>query len=246
MADGAVQHRAAPHQRRLRVDQEADGDQLHAVGHDGFNALAVARERASVGNAHHQGHVGAVDVRVQQADRRAHLSERDGEVDGHRALADPTLAAADGDRVAHPDVDLAGQAIVPRHLRIPHNRDLRDAGHGLVDRALAILLDHVLERAGGGGEDDGKADVATVDRYVTDHVEGDEVSMELRIVDGRERRDDLGFGDARLPRSVAVVALLPSEHVFASPMKDSPGHACARSAGHPRPGGAGRRMPRGQ
>ncbi len=47
--------------------------------------------------AHHQRHVGAVDVGVDEAYALAEPRERDGQVDGHGGFAYPALAGTDGD-----------------------------------------------------------------------------------------------------------------------------------------------------
>src|SRR3972149_5568522 len=48
--------------------------------------------------------------------------------------------------------------------------------------------------AGGGGEVDGDPDAAVVDGQVFDHVQGDEVAAELRLLDGAERVEHLLLG----------------------------------------------------
>ena len=64
-------------------------------------------------DAEHRRHVRAGDVRVQQADLRAVLPERQREVHGDRGLADAALVRGDGDDVAHA-LDRLGTAADPR------------------------------------------------------------------------------------------------------------------------------------
>ena len=57
---------------------------------------------------------GPVMSRVEQADRRPGLGERDGEVDADRALADAALAGRDGDDVLDARDELLGLARLRR------------------------------------------------------------------------------------------------------------------------------------
>ena len=60
--------------------------------------------------AQHDGHVGAVDVGIEQADFVAQLRERQGQVHGYRGFAYAAFAAGDRDQIFH-----AGDRLTLRH-----------------------------------------------------------------------------------------------------------------------------------
>ena len=66
LLDHAVQHRAAPHQRLVAGIQEAHRHELDAVLFERLDAIAERHRRLV--DAHHERHVGTVNVGVQQAD----------------------------------------------------------------------------------------------------------------------------------------------------------------------------------
>ena len=59
-----------------------------------------------------------------------------------------------------------------------------------------VALDLVLERAGRGRQLDREGDGRAVDDDVLDHLEGDDVAPELGLLDGAQRVDDGGLGQA--------------------------------------------------
>ena len=144
--------------------------------------------------AEHQRDVGAGDVRVEQADRRPVARQRDGEVDRDRALADAALARGDRDHVLDAREQLLRR---PRRgaadRRAPGQLDRLDADR--VERRVDARLDLVLERAGRRRQLDLERDLGAVDDEVLDHVPGDEVAAELRLLDVPQRLHDGGFGD---------------------------------------------------
>ena len=58
-----------------------------------------------------------------------------------------------------------------------------------------FALDLVLQRAGGRRQLDGQRHVGAVDDDVLDHVQGDDVAAQLRVLDVAERVDDGGLGE---------------------------------------------------
>ena len=95
LLDDRVQHGSAPHQRLVAGAEEADRDYLQSVALGRQNAVAIHHFGRHRG-AQHGGDVGAVHVGIEQSDFEAHASQRDGEVDGQRGLADAALARTDG------------------------------------------------------------------------------------------------------------------------------------------------------
>src|SRR5688572_28338590 len=84
--DDAVEHRPAPDHRRPGLDEEAHGHELDAVGEQGQDLAVLLVRRLA--HAHHERHVRAVDVGVDQPDTRAVGGQPAGQVDGDRRLAD--------------------------------------------------------------------------------------------------------------------------------------------------------------
>ena len=127
-----------------------------------------------------------MDVGVEQADARAAARQGAGEIGGDRAFTDPALARTDADDVAHAGQDVAhAQAL--GHL----GGDL-DLGTGdAVDaqhRGTALRFELLLHRAGAGGQHQFEARHAAVDREVADHVERDQVLLEVGVLDGGQGR----------------------------------------------------------
>ena len=96
LADDLVKHGAAHDQRLVAGRNVADRDGLDSVGQVGLDAVACA-DLGLLGRAHHERHVGAVDVGVDEAHALAELAERDGQVDGDSGFADAALAGTDSD-----------------------------------------------------------------------------------------------------------------------------------------------------
>ena len=94
-----VQHRPAPDDRRVLLDEEADRHDLHAVGLERED-LALGRDRrALAAETEHARDRVAPDVGVEDADGLAVERQRGGEVRGQRRLADAALARADAQDV---------------------------------------------------------------------------------------------------------------------------------------------------
>ena len=87
----AGHHRSAPYHRRLDINHEADRAGLDAVAHHRLKRFTVGRLRPA-GDAQHLWLRRAIDVRVQDPDRRALSRQRQRQVDGGGRFADPTLA----------------------------------------------------------------------------------------------------------------------------------------------------------
>ena len=109
LLDGLHDHRPAPDDGLIAVDQEAHAHQLHAVV-CGRNQLFIGADRRALLDAHHQRNARPVDVAIEQADARAEMLERAGEVHRAGGFADAAFAAGDGD-----DAFDAGNFVRLRH-----------------------------------------------------------------------------------------------------------------------------------
>ena len=98
-------------------------------------------------DAQHHRDVRAGDVGIEQADRRARLRERDGEVDADRALADAALAGRDGDDVLDARHELLAWRGLARRTIAPQVMSTCLGAESAEDLA-DIALDLVLERTG--------------------------------------------------------------------------------------------------
>ena len=94
-----MQHGAAPDQRLVAGIQEAHRHELDAELFERLDALAVRHGRAV--DAHHQRHVGAIDIGVHEAGLVAQARQAHRQVDGHRGLPHAAFAGADSDQVLH-------------------------------------------------------------------------------------------------------------------------------------------------
>jgi hypothetical protein len=90
-----VQHRAAPHDRRVLLEEEADRHELEVAANRRDDHL-VDSDRFLVDAEHVRDRV-AVDVTVEDTDLLAELGQRVGEVRRERRLADTALPGRDGD-----------------------------------------------------------------------------------------------------------------------------------------------------
>ena len=61
-----------------------------------------SRARGCSSGAQHYRNIRAVNIRIEQADRRAQILQRDREIHGNGRLAHASLAARDGDEILHP------------------------------------------------------------------------------------------------------------------------------------------------
>ena len=214
-----VEHRAAPHDRLVLVEEEADRHDLEAVRLERED-LALRRHLRPLGaEAEHARDRVAPHVGVEHADLLALRGERAGEVDGQRRLADAALAGADAEDVGDLGerafgqpagaAELALQAgllLVGEHVEADVDRaDALDAAHGVGDSGLEVVLD----RAAWGRERDGDVDgPAVLDLDRADHVELDDVAPQLGVDDDLERLEDLvsgGHGSHCRRASVCVV-----------------------------------------
>ncbi len=91
-----MQHRSAHHHRLVSGRDVSDGDGLDAVGQVGKYTIVLAHGRLLTGT-HHQRHVGAVDIGVDEAHACPKLAERDSQVDGDGGLAYTAFAGTNSD-----------------------------------------------------------------------------------------------------------------------------------------------------
>src|SRR5579875_2337059 len=181
-SDQLGDERAAPDKRAAGVEQEDDRHQLDAVGFERHDAVLVELRLVRV--AHHHWNAGAVDVGIEQTDSGAVLCQRDGDIDGHRRLADAALAAGDRDRVLD-----TGKGLFVRQAGAarPHpGRELQaDISHTgeCHDRRLDVAIDRVPEGAGRRGQLNVNGYLAALDRDIFDHAELDQAAADLWVVD---------------------------------------------------------------
>ena len=94
-----MQHRAAPDQRLIARAQEAHGDEFDT---ELFERLdTVAQSHGGLIDPHHQGHVGAINIGVQQSHLMAQRSQADRQIHRHGGLTDTTFPGADGNEILH-------------------------------------------------------------------------------------------------------------------------------------------------
>ena len=93
-------HRAAPDHGLVAVNQETDGHHAYAMADHRLHRLAIQAFRLAL-HAHHHRHAGAVDIRIQQADRCAFGRQCQRQVGRRGALAHAALAGCDGHHVLH-------------------------------------------------------------------------------------------------------------------------------------------------
>ena len=112
----------------------------------GRNQFLFRTDRRLVVDAHHQRNARAVNVTIQQADLRAKMPQRTGEIDRDRGLADAALAAGHGDHAAdagnfvliHPGVRTGGGRLTSRLLDLDkHALNVRQR----FERVFAVRLD---------------------------------------------------------------------------------------------------------
>ena len=189
LLERAVEHRPAPHQRLVVVDEEADRHQLQVV-RDRRDHQLVDEHRLLVDPEHLRDRV-AVDVGVEDADPRAPCAANAAarltvSVD----LPTPPLpeATAITRVVGSSWIALSDSGRPPRSFEVSaarssglmtsnSSRTAVDALDG-ADLTRDLLLERVPERAAGDGERDRDRDVAAGDRDLADHVElGDRLAQ---------------------------------------------------------------------
>ena len=169
LLDRLVEHRAAPDDGRVLLDEEADRHHLDAAGRVQRQDLALAVDLGFAVDAEHARDRVAVDVAVEGAGRVAFGGQRRGQVGGHRRLADAALAGGDADHV----LDLGQRALrqlaaAERLLQVAFllvGEDVeadRDLGHAveLGDLLGDRLFEVGADRAAGGGQRDDDLDPA--------------------------------------------------------------------------------------
>ena len=101
-------------------------------------------------DAHHQRHRRAIDIGVEQADARALLCQRHGQVHRHCRFADAAFAGRHRDHMADAgDGGLIQHAAARPHLAMEtRSRHALSARGDPLQRSLALILDLILQRAG--------------------------------------------------------------------------------------------------
>ena len=198
LLERAMEHRAAPHERRVVVHEVADRDELEPAA-DGRDDHLVDDDGPLVDPEHVRDRV-AVDVRVDQPDRLPERVEREGEVDGERRLADAALAAGDRDharaRVERDRLLGPAAAELRRQRRLllgaHHVEAQLDAAHAR--QRADVLGDLLLERRAQRAADDRQRDrdghVRAVELDRADHVELGDRLAQLGVDDALERLED--------------------------------------------------------
>jgi len=201
LRDGLHDHRAAPDDRGVGVDEEAHRHHLHAEILQGEEGVAF-QEGATV-DADHQRDRRAVDIAVHQADlARAALvgegpGQRAGEVDREGGLTHAAFAAGDRDDVLHlPHAGVGRELGGGRRGSGGGRGSLR---HGHRDGDLGLLgakglqggLDLGIELLGDFrvGARDGQADAHLAvegDLDALDQAEGDDVAAVPGVADPTE------------------------------------------------------------
>jgi len=91
----AVQHGSAPDQRFVAGIQKTHGHDAQSVLFERLDALADSVRLGA--NAHHQRHIGTVDIGVQEADLMAEARKRNREIHRYCGFSDAAFARSDGD-----------------------------------------------------------------------------------------------------------------------------------------------------
>ena len=199
LPNGTVQHGTAPHDRLPLRHEEPHRHDLHAVSLVRHHLAVPDRQRAL--QAHHDGHVGTVDIGVHDADTGPLQGQADRHVHAERRLADPALAAADGQHGANVHIQLLGHPWIAHHLMRKLELDRIGVGKGLLDRSQAIALDLGLHRAGRRCQLDLEGHAPVLNPDVLDHVQGHEILFKLRFNDvgqGQGHGFDSQAGNCRI------------------------------------------------
>ena len=93
------QHRPAPNDRRARVEEQPHGNGHQPVCWQGLDTPAFPIHLRPTAKTEHAGNIGSVDIGVEQADPETLVRQRHGEVGRKGGLADPALAAGNGQRI---------------------------------------------------------------------------------------------------------------------------------------------------
>ena len=169
LLDRLVEHRPAPDDGGVLLDEEADRHHLDPAGGLQRQDLALGVDLRLAVDAEHARDRVAVDVAVEGAGRVAFGGQRRGQVGGHRRLADAALAGGDADHVLDLGQRALGQlAAAERLLQVALllvGEDVeadRDLGHPveLGDLLGDRLFEVGADRAAGGGQRDDDLDPA--------------------------------------------------------------------------------------
>src|SRR5947208_7841206 len=91
-----MEHGTAPHQRLVARIQKTDGDDLYSIALQRLNAVLTQDAGLHVG-VHHERHVGAIHIAVEQARTVTHLSQRYCEIHSDGGFAYSAFARTDSD-----------------------------------------------------------------------------------------------------------------------------------------------------
>src|SRR5262247_991819 len=195
-----MEHRPSPDDGLVAGIEQPDGH--------GFDAVVDRRDYHLAANnrhvfaAHHNRHVRAVNVGVEDAHFRAHQSERHGQIDRDRGFTHAAFAGADRDDVFDAgDLGLVDSAASLRHFRLHLDFDAFDAGHGH-DGLLGLEFELITHGTGGRSQNKTKADYTATDLHVADHVERDDVFAQVGVLDRPQRIEDYVLGNLGCLRSL--------------------------------------------
>lgn len=162
LLDGLHDHRAAPDDGGIAIDEEPDTHQLDAMA-GGWDEFFIFADGGTFSDAHHERDAGSVDIAIEQADPGTEVSEAACEVDGAGGFADAAFAACDGDQA----LDTGNTGLVaPRRLRLcagssgrlfQFHHDVIHAGEGS-EHLFALLFDLAACFLVWGGQFQGQAD----------------------------------------------------------------------------------------
>src|SRR5690606_2914949 len=211
-----AQHRTPPDHRSVVPDEEGHRHHLHPEPLDGQNRLVD--HDGTLLDSHHVGHAETVDIGIDDSHFFPFPGHRDRQIDGDGGLADPTLAAGDGDKLSF---GILGQqrregsagfgrgtcprALLPQSgrqsgaLLIRHRTEadiylLRAQG---TDRLLHVVLNLHLERTTLYGQNDVQRHPGAVDPDVANHAELHQAHAQLRILHSPEGIQNLFLREHR-------------------------------------------------
>lgn len=185
--EGAVSHGAAPDEGFVLIDEAADGDGMDAVDGVWEEFGAVHRGELSL-DAEHGGHGGPVDIAIHESDGGAMSGKSDGDIDGDGGFSDAALSGADSDDIFDLREDLL---LILRRAGGGGEFDVNALGADAFEGLLDVVFDGGFHGAGGGCEFDAEIDGVIADFDVFDHIEGDQVFVEVGVIYGSEGRHDL-------------------------------------------------------
>ena len=221
LLERAMQHRAAPDDRGLLLEEEPDRHHAEVVG-DRRDDHPVEADRTLL-DAEHARDRPAVDVGVDEADLVPEVAQREREIDRERRLADAALAGGDGD---HAGALVDREALASQASRRPSgaSRGTRAAASSMCEKRTStrvdagdarrrawrhLALEVLLQRAPGTVRMISTSMSPPSDRDLAEHAELDDVAAQLGIDDTAHGLADrvLGRGAHRRHRIGAPEAI---------------------------------------